>query len=194
MQTRIPLTCAFVALSTLIAGCPSTNDTPDAAKPSEQNSAATQSDDVTEAIKEFGEVPYYVCDLGSHNSHPGGKGNHLAIGDEVQLQRSGPGLELKLGNKQVPVSPSPGGKELRGDSDFEHAPVAPGPPEQLKHQVVVLRSTGYDEPQPPAPRCVPKDPKRPIIDIEFCPEKTGGGWECKPPRQHQGDVHAQPSG
>ena len=99
MQTRIPLTCAFVALSTLIAGCPSTNDTPEAAKPSGQISAATPTDDVTEAINYFGEVPYYVCDLGSHNAHSGFKGNHLKIDDEVQLLRSGSRTDAEAGQQ-----------------------------------------------------------------------------------------------
>ena len=192
MQTRIPLTCAFVALSTLTAGCPSKKDTPEAAKPSGQISTATPTDDVTEAINYFGETPYYVCDLGSHNAHSGFKGNHLKIDDEVQLGRSDQGLTLKLGNKQIDVAPSTGGKELKGDSDFEHDPDPPGPPQQLKHQVTVVKSAGYNKPEPPAPGCDPSDLNRPIIDIEFCPEKAGGGWDCKPRDQHQGDVHAQP--
>ena len=194
MQTRVPLTCAFVALSTLTAGCPSKKDTPEAAKPSGPISAATPTDDVTEAINYFGETPYYVCDLGSHNAHSGFKGNHLKIDDEVLLGRSDQGLTLKLGNKQIDVAPSTGGKELKGDSDFEHDPDPPGPPQQLKHQVIVVKITDYPGPNDSASGCVANDPNRPIINIEFCPEKDGG-WDCKQPEHplyHQGDVHAQP--
>ena len=199
MQTRVPLTCAFVALSTLTAGCPSKKDTPEAAKPSGQISTATPTDDVTEAINYFGETPYYVCDLGSHNAHSGFKGNHLKIDDEVLLGRSDQGLTLKLGNKQIDVAPSTGGKELKGDSDFEHDPDPPGPPQQLKHQVIVVKITDY-ELKDSGSGCVLNDPNRPIIDIKFCPEEDGG-WNCKQPEPseqsgksvvHQGDVHAQP--
>ena len=193
MQTRIPLTCAFVALSTLTAGCPSTNETPGAAKQAEQ-SAAKPTDDTTEALKHFGEIPYYVCDLGTHDTHTGFKGNHLNYNDVVQLQKSASGLKLKLGNKQIDVVASNGGKDLKGDSDFDHDPETSGPSQKLKHQVAVVKSTGYQKPEPPTPGCEPNVPNRPIIDIDFCPEKAGGGWDCKPPNMHQGDVHAQPSG
>lgn len=195
MQTRIPLTCVLVALSTVLAGCPEKK--PDEAEPSPPPDARSESGVVSEAqqaIEHFGEGLYRVCDLGTRMVHAPYKGDHLIIGDEVRLSKTNSGLKLKLGGKEIDVVASDSGRALKGESTFEHEPSAAGTPSSKtleKHQVGVTKSIGYTKPQAPAPACEPEKPNSTIIDIEFCPEKTGGGWDCNPDNFHQGDVHAQ---
>ncbi len=192
MQTRIPLTCVLVALSTLLAGC--ARKKPDEGGVGPPPDATDVVSEAQQAMEHFGEGPYLVCDLGTRMVHAPFKGDHLNIGDEVRLSNTASGLKLKLGDKEIDVVPSNSGRALKGESTFEHEPSAGGTPLSKtleKHQVGVTKSIGYTKPQAPAPACDPEKPNSTIIDVEFCPEKTGGGWDCNPDNFHQGDVHAQ---
>ena len=157
MQTRIPLTCALMALSTLLAGCSrKKSDEPEPTPPPSVTSEEQQ------AMEHFGEGPYIVCDLGTRRVHHPFQGDHLKIDDEVRLSNTGSGIKLKLGNKEVDVTASDGGKKLKGESTFEHEQVANAALKSLeKHQVDVTKSIGYNKPEGRHPAVTLTNPTAP---------------------------------